>query len=180
MTESHFCGECGEAMSLTTGTVAYPQSGLANVELHNVPVWQCKNGHQDAQIPAIDGLHLVLARAIVAQPWRLKGAEIRFLRKFFGYSAREFSRTIGLHYATLSGFENDHDPVTRPTEALIRLFFAQSLREKYNSLFPRPLIPLLEALEQGTSPGSLELERVEVDTDRISEPSEYWQEAGRP
>jgi transcriptional regulator with XRE-family HTH domain len=180
MSRPHLCGECGLPMSETTGKVPYPESGLSNVELTNVPVWRCTNRHQDVQIPAIDELHLVLAKAIVAQPWGIHGNEVRFLRKFLGYSARAFSHAIGMHHVTLSNFETGRDPIQRDVEYLIRLFFAQALQEKYHTKFPKPLLPVLEALEQGTSQGSLELERVENDPDRLAEPTGYWQETSRP
>ena len=86
---------------------SYPQSGLTNVVLENVPMWVCKNQHQDVQIPAVDQLHLLLASAIVVQPWTLKGHEIKFVRKFLSYSARDFSALIGVHHVTLSEWEND-------------------------------------------------------------------------
>jgi transcriptional regulator with XRE-family HTH domain len=180
MNKSHLCGACGLPMTETTGKVPYPESGLSNVELSNVPVWRCTNAHEDVQIPAIDGLHLVLARAIVAQPWGIRGNEVRFLRKFLGYSARAFSHAIGMHHVTLSNLETGRDPIQRDVESLIRLFVAQALQEAYGTRFPKPLLPVLEALEQHTSQGNLELERVESDADRLAEPTGYWQETNRP
>ena len=33
------CTECGELQHLTTTTTDYPESGLDNVQLINVPMW---------------------------------------------------------------------------------------------------------------------------------------------
>jgi DNA-binding transcriptional regulator YiaG len=175
----YYCGTCGEIMSRKFGETPYPQSGLANVVLQNVPMWVCANGHRDVQIPAVDQLHSLLASAIVVQPWSLKGNEIKFLRKFLSYSARDFSALIGVHHVTLSDWETNKTPIVRQSEALIRLAFAELIRDKFKRPFPKPLIPVLESLEkQGTFPGDLRLEHVEVDQDSHAEPNQYWQETG--
>lgn len=122
---------------MTRGTIPYPECGLDNVHLDNVPIWRCKNGHQDTQIPAIDNLHLVMAQMLVAQPRPLRGPDVRFLRKFLGYSARQFSGIISLHHVTLSKHENDRTIMPRSTEALIRLFCAEVMRERFKRPSPR-------------------------------------------
>ena len=67
--------------------------------------------------------------------------------------------------------------IQRTSEALIRLAFAELIRDKFKRPFPKPLIPVLESLEnQDAFPGDLRLEHVEVDKDKDSEPNQYWQE----
>ena len=45
----------------------YPESGLNNVQLVNVPVWVCANGHEELEIPAVTELHELLAHMIVRE-----------------------------------------------------------------------------------------------------------------
>jgi transcriptional regulator with XRE-family HTH domain len=164
-------------MRLTEGSVPYPECGLDNVMLTKVPIWECVNGHRDVQIPAVDGLHLVLAQVVVGQPWPLKGQDIRFLRKYLGYSARQFSERLGLHYTTLSRMENGHDRIERDKDALIRLFCATAMCERSNRPFPKSLLGVLEQLESASLDlRDLQIEHVDL-TDGIAEPQHAWQEA---
>ena len=132
---------------MASGSVEYTESGLDNILLENVPVWRCPNGHEDVQIPAVNELHQVIAKSIVAQPWALMGDEIRFLRKSLGYSARQFSALVGLNYVTLSRFENERRPIPRKMDALVRLFFAQALCEKTSRPMSHPVISVLAQIQ---------------------------------
>jgi DNA-binding transcriptional regulator YiaG len=177
MAERYYCGTCGEPMSRTVGTTNYDQSGLTNVVLRNVPMRVCANGHRDILIPAVDQLHELIANAIVVQPWPLKGIEIRFVRKFLSYSARDFSALIGAHHVTLSDWENGKASIQQSTEALVRLAFAELIRDKFKRPFPKRLTPVLEMLEKtATFSGDLRMEHVEIPT-KQSEPSQYWRES---
>jgi putative transcriptional regulator len=180
MTEKTYrCGECGEPMQRKARSIPYPESGLDNVVLRNVPVWECANGHQDVQIPDAVQLHQLLAEIIVTQATPLRGREVRFLRKHLGYSARDFSALVGMNHVHLSRLENDKRQMPRKFEVLIRLFGAQALAERSNRPFPLPLIKVLEELEAGLDIGDRELEHVDVSRGRRSEPRHVWQEATR-
>jgi DNA-binding transcriptional regulator YiaG len=164
-------------MKRAHGDEPYPECGLDNVVLVNVPVWECRNGHRDVQVPAVEQLHDVLAQAVVSQSWPLKGQDIRFLRKHLGYSVRHFSDVIGLNYVTLSKFENERSAIPRKLNALVRLFCAQSLCERHNRPLPTRLIPLLEQLEASLDMGhDLRMEHVESPASRLAEPRQFWQQ----
>lgn len=76
------CTDCGEPQSLEHKTVDYPQSGLDNVVLYDVPVWVCTNGHEEVEIPAMTALHKILASVVTRKPIAsLTAAEIQFLRR---------------------------------------------------------------------------------------------------
>ena len=83
------CVECGEPQQLTRETVPYPESGLDNVQLLNVPVWVCPNKHEELEVPAVEELHNLLAHMIVRQPSPLSGRDIRFIRRRLGLTARD-------------------------------------------------------------------------------------------
>jgi transcriptional regulator with XRE-family HTH domain len=158
------------------GSTAYPESGLDNVVLENVPVWRCAKGHEDVQIPAVGQLNALLSQLIVTQAWPLKGQDVRFLRKHLGFPHVRSASLIGLNHVTLSRFENDRRRLPK-REALVRLAVAQALSERGQQAFPRPLIPVLEQLE---SSGSLDLRDLRVEHvgfggDRLAEPRHDWQ-----
>ena len=164
-------------MQVSGGRIEYRECGLDNVILENVPTWRCDHGHVDAQVPAIDSLHLVIARALIMLPWPLKGQDVRFLRKYLGYSAREFSRHLGLNHVTLSRFENDRTRVPRKLEALVRLFCAQAICERHGAVFPQALIAVLEALEDDRIDvrADLHVEHLGLaESEAMTEPSHAW------
>jgi hypothetical protein len=165
-------------MKRVRATLPYSECGLDNVILVNVPVWQCKNEHRDAQIPAVKELHDALAQIVVSQPWPLVGPDVRFLRKHLGYSGRAFSAAIGLNHVTLSKFENQRKRIPKRLNALVRLFCAQAMCERQHRPLPKPLIPVLQQLEtDGTTLlRDLRLEHVEIESTRAAEPRERWQE----
>ena len=146
------CGECGEPMRSERSTIPYPESGLDNVFLNNVPVWRCPNQHQEYEIPAAQQLHDVLAEVIIEKPGPLIGPEIRYLRKHLGLNAVDFSGYLGINPVSLSRIENMKRGVTSTIDRLVRLLFAQLVAAHQNAPHPKSLLTILEGLKQGTFP----------------------------
>lgn len=153
MSEIRRCVECGEAQILSRNAVPYPESGLDNVQLLNVPVWTCKNGHHEVEIPAIQELHNLLAHMIVRQPAPLSGGDIRFLRKRVGLTARQYAARIGRSPEWISQVENGHATIDRTNDLLFRLSLGVLVAAK-SGRSPDDLAPLVEALEQAMSVGA--------------------------
>jgi putative zinc finger/helix-turn-helix YgiT family protein len=141
------CAECGEPQHEERRTVDYPESGLTNVQLANVPVWVCANGHDELEIPAVTQLHELLAHLIIRKPASLTGGEIRFLRRRIGIQAKEFAERIGLTPVALSRFETGKFRVSRRTDLLIKLSVAALIAARDNKPLPADLVPLLNRLE---------------------------------
>ena len=141
------CTECGEAQRLTRATTDYPESGLDNVELVEVPVWECGNGHQEIEIPKAEQLHGLLVDALISKPAALAGPEIRFLRKELGMSGRAFARQLGMTAEHLSRLETGRRTVSPTTSLLVRLAVAWELTRRRRIEFPSELRPF------GTDPG---------------------------
>jgi DNA-binding transcriptional regulator YiaG len=148
-TENHLvrCVECGLPLRLEHKTTAYPESGLDNVQLINVPVWVCDNRHEEYQIPAVEQLHELLTNMILRKPAPLTGKEVRFLRKELGLSAKEFASRIALAPVHLSRIETGGRPVLRRMDLLIRLYVAAARSAKTNRPFPADIEPLVAHLE---------------------------------
>src|SRR4029079_14090159 len=90
------CTECGETQVATRKDTPYPESGLTNVLLLNVPAWVCANNHVEIEIPAVTALHELLAHMIIRKPASLVGREVLFLRRRVGLAAKDFAPKIGL------------------------------------------------------------------------------------
>ncbi len=141
------CTECGEPQRPERRAVDYPESGLLNVQLLNVPVWICVNGHEEIEIPAVTQLHELLAHMIIRKPAAITGPEIRFLRRRVGIQAKDFALKIGLTPVALSRFENGHHRVSRRSDLLIRLAAAALMAARDSKPFPADLVPLVDTLE---------------------------------
>jgi putative zinc finger/helix-turn-helix YgiT family protein len=141
------CTECGEPQTATRRTVDYPESGLDNVELFNVPVWACPNHHEEVEVPAVTQLHELLAYLIIRKPACITGPEIKFLRRRIGIQAKEFAERIGLTAVALSRFETQSRPVSRRIDLLIRLSAAAMIAARDAKPFPADLVPLFQTLE---------------------------------
>ncbi len=153
MTETRRCVECGEPQRLVRKSVPYPQSGLSNVSLQNVPVWTCANGHEEVVVPNTKALHELLAYLIIRKPVSLVGPEVRFLRRRTGLSAKDFASRIGLTPVRLSELENGVRPLIKRTDVLIRLSIAAIMASRDRAPFPADLAPLVEQLENAWDVG---------------------------
>lgn len=171
--EPRFCTECGEPQSLTRKAVPYPQSGLSNVQLQNVPVWKCANFHEEVEIPSSKQLHDVLNQLVLRKPVALAGSEIRFLRRRINLSGKEFAERIGLTPVRLSQLENSTGPIGRRIDLLVRLYVAAVMANRHGADFPKDLAPLLDELESG----AWDLGEHKVRHNDSAPPDHEWEEA---
>jgi hypothetical protein len=125
MTTKHDCKtHANEARSTAEKPYRFLDSGLSNVYLVGVRYWTCKEcGRAAAEIPALEQLMTVIAKAIVMKPALLNGEEIRFLRKRVGKKAADFSELISNTPQHFSKLENDQLPLGDDTDKLIRLTY---------------------------------------------------------
>lgn len=123
------CVMCGhEGMQEKTTDYVYDASGLA-VTLKGVRAWVCDEcGEEEVEVQSPGQLEVALAKALLGLPGRLEGAEIRFLRKFLGYSGKDFAKLIGVNPATLSRWEAGKKTMDRGNENTLRLLAAQGHR----------------------------------------------------
>jgi len=99
------CMQCGSATETKSETYLYDRGGI-RATLVNVPVHRCAAcGDFEVEIPLILQLNQALADALIRQPSRLTGAQIRFLRKALGWSGVDFARHMGVDAATVSRWE---------------------------------------------------------------------------
>ena len=70
----------------------------------------CPYCRDEIKVPRIEQLHRSLAMAVIRRPGRLTPHEIRFLRKWRGWSGADFARTMGVDRATVSRWESVDSP----------------------------------------------------------------------
>lgn len=121
------CSQCGGKMTTKPENYRYAASGLPNVTLVGVDVRRCSRcGDHEVVIPRIEELHRVLAAAVVRQASRLTKDELKFLRKYLGYSGVDFAKVIGVAAETVSRWENGKERIGPTTERLIRMLVVHS------------------------------------------------------
>ena len=116
------CLACGTPLRVSRETVRYDDCGLTNVHLVDVEVRRCPScGEEELVIPAMADLHRVIAEQLALRPTPLAGPEIRFLRKYLGFSQEQLAEEMGLRQETISRYENGHERMGATSERLLRL-----------------------------------------------------------
>lgn len=102
-------------------SVGYDASGLPGIRLIDVEVSRCSACDEyEVSIPNIDGLHKAIATVLVQKRERLVGAEIRFLRKYLGFSGTDFAEHIGVSPETVSRWEHGSTAMGVTADRLLR------------------------------------------------------------
>lgn len=116
------CPECNQPMTSAKENYSYSASGLPYVTLVGVEVRRCKAcGDHEVVIPRIEQLHRTMALAVIAKKARLTAAEIRFLRKYLGWSGADFARHMGVTPESVSRWENEREQMNPVADRLVRL-----------------------------------------------------------
>jgi putative zinc finger/helix-turn-helix YgiT family protein len=119
------CPQCRHEMVNKTENHRYSESGLSNVVLVGVEVRHCPNcGEEMVSIPRIEELHRTIAMTLIRHPGRISPSEIRFLRKWLGWSGVDFAKHMGVAPETVSRWETGDKPMGGTAERLLRLAIA--------------------------------------------------------
>ena len=117
------CLQCGGDMTVSRGTYKGKTIGLPNITLAGVEIRRCAAcSEEEVAIPKMEDLLRVLSSELVKKPGRLTGAEVRFLRKYLGWSGEDFARHMGVARETVSRWENEHENMGPVAERLLRAF----------------------------------------------------------
>jgi transcriptional regulator with XRE-family HTH domain len=105
------CYDCGSPVVHRVATLQKPYhydlSGLKDVYLAGITVENCPKCQTEAPIiPRIAELHAVIAKSLVDKPALLTGEELRFLRKWAGFPAKQFAALLWIDASHLSRVEN--------------------------------------------------------------------------
>jgi putative zinc finger/helix-turn-helix YgiT family protein len=112
-------------MKVARENYSYTASGLPYVTLRGIEIRRCPQcGEHEAVIPRLEELHRTIAEAVSEKPARLAPAEIRFLRKYLGWSGADFAKHMGVTKESVSRWENGHEPMGPTADRLLRLMVA--------------------------------------------------------
>jgi putative zinc finger/helix-turn-helix YgiT family protein len=118
------CPECGQDLRRERQDYRYKESGLNNIILVDVPVYVCpRHGVQAVALGEVALLHQDIAQTILKQERPLRGAEIRFLRKYRGWSQKELAGRLGVHEVTVSKWETGATPIGTANQVVLRYVF---------------------------------------------------------
>jgi putative zinc finger/helix-turn-helix YgiT family protein len=116
------CCDGKQGMTAKVVTRDYSVGGLPNVTLKGVTQYTCEDcGEISYNYGDLDGLHKAIALCLYQKKTRLTGDEIRFLRKYLGYSQKMFALKADLTEEHLCRIENKKVPVSRLFDAFMRL-----------------------------------------------------------
>jgi putative zinc finger/helix-turn-helix YgiT family protein len=115
------CTVCRGKLTSERGDVDFDVSGLP-VTLRGVETRVCPScGEREVVVPNIEGLHRLLARMLIRKPRRLSGREVRFLRKYLGWSGVDFAAQMGVTPETASRWETGANAIGTTADRLLRL-----------------------------------------------------------
>ena len=116
------CEACGAQMKSGRENFRYTACGLDTVTLMNVEVHRCPEcGEYEVEIPRIEDLHRLIAQEVATKEARLTPLEIRFLRKYLGFSGVDFAAVLDVTPETVSRWENDKKQMSPISERALRL-----------------------------------------------------------
>jgi putative zinc finger/helix-turn-helix YgiT family protein len=129
------CLVCGATMKTKRENFRYDACGLPHVTLKQVEVSRCPNcGEYEVAIDHIEDLHKTIADVLIRKPTRFNAAEIKFLRKYLGWSGADFARHIGAAPETVSRWEKGNQLMGAMADRLLRLMVATQQPVKDYSL----------------------------------------------
>lgn len=149
------CHECGAAMTARVRDHNFIESGLDNVWLEGLSVYECSNGHELLAIPAMAKLHRALALAIIEGGQRLGPPEVRFLRKYLGLSNQDFAKVMNVSESQASRWANG-DEMGGSAERLLRLLVRRGIKP---DAYPVDEVAYLKGLDDAPARSRIALRR---------------------
>lgn len=109
----------------------YTESGLDNVFLVNgfEHIEAPMGGDRQVIIQDIDGLHEAIGMALVHRRQTLSGKELRFLRNELLLSQARLAQILGVTEQTVARWEKGQTTIPKASDALVRIMFAESVRQ---------------------------------------------------
>ena len=119
------CDTCGGALKRRKENYHYTESGLSNIMLAGVEVRTCaKCGTREVVVPRLDELHRLIAQTLITQEAKLVGDQIRFLRKYLGWSGTDMAAYMAIQPETVSRWETGGQEMGPVADRLLRLLVA--------------------------------------------------------
>jgi len=146
----------------------YLLSGLSNVFLSGITVRECHGcGTASPIIPRVGELHSVIAECLIGQAGPLSGEQIRFLRKYAGFPAKDLAVILGITPEHLSRVENGKTKKLGDlADTIVRVL---AMDRKRNGTVAKVLMELAQKLIAGKETGRCTSGTVEVRMNKACE-----------
>lgn len=128
-----YCSMCDNEKPLKPKSVTkkYDESGLDNITLKGVIEFKCpKCGEVYYNYSNFDQLHELIARHLIRKRETLSSSEIRFLRKYMGYSSKMFAKLVGQKFEHISRIENGRSKITPLLDHFVRCLVIQKFPDR--------------------------------------------------
>jgi YgiT-type zinc finger domain-containing protein len=159
------CSNCGSEARVVRGDYEFKESGLRDVVIHGIDLIKCgKCGNVDPVLAGLDELMYRIALAVLRKPYRLDGAELRFLRKHAELTQEEFAKLLRVDKTTLSKWENNDDPIGFQSD-----LWARAVVMSRDERLQKHAADYIRELEKVAN----KQKRVRVDVDAASEQYQY-------
>ncbi len=111
-----------------TTTTLEKIGGLEWARIFEVPARKIKSGDIVVHSKVVGKCERLIAHAIATHPIPIRGAEVKFIRKFLGLSMEKFGKVFGVSGPCIHGWEREHNQQLSPvTEVSIRIFLGEKL-----------------------------------------------------
>lgn len=117
------CLQCGGETRARRGKFKDKSLGLPDLTLIGVEIRKCKKcGEEEVVIPKAEQLRKLIVSKLVKKSGLLIGAEVRYLRKYIGWSGVQFAEKFKVAPETISRWENDKEKIGYAEDGLLRVF----------------------------------------------------------
>jgi putative zinc finger/helix-turn-helix YgiT family protein len=128
---SRQCPSCGHRMRRTLRDhYRYVESGLSNVFLNGVAVYECQCSEEMLELPRVNVLHTLIAQKLLTKSAPLDGPELRFVRKFVGLKAVELAEMLRVSPVTVSRWETGEEKIGKTNDQLFRFRMVMKVVEE--------------------------------------------------
>jgi len=135
----------------------YTESGLSNVYLMNGFNIEVIDGEEYTSIDDMNGLHNIIAQAIVDSNSTLTNEQFKFLRVELNLSQKSLAVSFGVDEQTIARYEKNKTKIPRTTDASLRSIYMESL-DKNNPV--GYFLELLADVEAESAAQEIRLEEV--------------------
>jgi putative zinc finger/helix-turn-helix YgiT family protein len=129
------CPICGNQAKRVKKDYKYIESGLDNVILSGINVFECDCGEEMPEIQNIQAIHKQIALEIIMKPAFLNGKELRFIRKQMGFKEKEIAELLGVTHVSVSRWERSSAKIGVSNDRLIRIIYLQTMEEESNQVY---------------------------------------------
>jgi len=166
------CPSCGKEMKKVKKNYKYVDSGLNNVILTGIGIYECKCGEEIPEIKNIERINKRIANALVLKTALLSGKEFRFIRKQLGLKEKDIALLLGVDPVSISRWENSNAKIGMSNDKLMRMLYVQALEEQSNKV-SKGIVNIMPLIKRTEKQQTIKISYESVITDNFQMDDEY-------